>query len=73
MAGKGQYRLTTFSKVLILILIVALAATGVFFGVKSGKVKTRNMEDLMDAEGNVINTEKSSSNTLNLSIDEWIG
>lgn len=73
MAGKGQYRLTTFSKVLILILIVALAATGVFFGVKSGKVKTKNMEDLMDAEGNVINVEKSSDNTLNLSLDEWIG
>ena len=73
MAGKGQYKLTTFSKVLILVVIIALAGLGVFFGIKSGKVKTKTMDELMDADGNVINTEKSSSNTINLSIDEWIG
>ena len=73
MTGKGQYKLTTFSKVLILVVIIALAGLGVFFGIKSGKVKTKTMDELMDADGNVINTEKSSSNTINLSIDEWIG
>ena len=73
MAGKGQYKLTTFSKILILVLVIALAAVGVFFGVKSGKVKTKSMDELMDADGNVVNTEKSSSDTINLSIDEWIG
>ena len=73
MAGRGQYKLTTFSKLLILLLIVVLAATGVFFGLKSGKVKTKNMEKLMDADGNVINTEKTSEDTINLSLDEWIG
>lgn len=73
MAGKGQYKLTTFSKILILVLVIALAAVGVFFGVKSGKVKTKSMDELMDANGNVINTEKTSEDTINLSIDEWIG
>lgn len=73
MAGKGQYKLTTFSKVLILILVLALAGTGVFFGLKSGKVKTKNMEKLMDDDGNVINTEKTTEDTINLSLDEWIG
>lgn len=70
---KKQYQLTTFSKILILVIFLALAGVGVFFGLKSGKVKTRNMEDLMDSSGNVINTEKSQQDTINLSIDEWIG
>lgn len=73
--AKGRIRLTTFSKVLILLVVVILAGVGVFFGVKSGKVTTKNpkLNDLLDAQGNVINTEKASADTLNLSIDEWIG
>lgn len=27
----------------------------------------------VDADGNVINTEKEANNTINISLDEWIG
>ena len=80
MAGKGQYKLTTFSKILILVLIVALVAGGLFVGVQKGLIKTKNGSNnsngggvSADADGNVINTEKTSEDTINLSLDEWIG
>lgn len=70
---KGQYKLTAFSKVLILLVVIVLASVGIFFGIKSGKVKTKTGAELADADGNVINTEKTSDDTINLSLDEWIG
>ena len=73
MAGKGQYKLTTFSKILILVLIVALVAGGLFVGVQKGLIKTKNGSNngngggvSADADGNVINTEKTSEDTINL-------
>lgn len=70
---KGQYRLTIFSKILILVLVIALAGIGLLLGIKSGKVKTKTGAELADADGNVINTQKETDDTINLSLDEWIG
>lgn len=65
-----RFRLTKGAKILILILVIALIGGGIFMGLKTGVVKN----DLKpDADGNVINTSKESSETINLSLDEWIG
>lgn len=65
-----RFRLTKGAKVLIFILVLALVVGGVFVGLKTGLV---NNDLKPDADGNVINTEKQSSETINLSLDEWIG
>ncbi len=87
---KGTVRLTTFSKVLILIAILGLLGGGIYTGVSKGLIKkntdkTENssvvktdsqkitVEVVPNEDGNVINTSKSSSSTINLSLDEWIG
>lgn len=65
-----RFRLTKGAKILIIILVMALIGGGIFMGLKSGIVKN----DLKpDADGNVINTSKESADTINLSLDEWIG
>ena len=65
-----RFRLTKGAKILILILVVALIGGGIFMGLKTGIVKN----DLKpDADGNVINTSKENEETINLSLDEWIG
>lgn len=65
-----RFRLTKGAKILIMILVIALIGGGIFMGLKTGVVKN----DLKpDADGNVINTTKESSDTINLSLDEWIG
>lgn len=69
-----RFRLTKAAKVLIMLLVVALIGGGVFFGLKSGFVKTDGkLAELTDDDGNVINTEKETEDTINLSLDEWIG
>lgn len=85
---KGTVRLTTFSKILILILILGLLGGGIYVGVSNGIIKkdtdtkTTNVVtndkpepsvNSADEDGNVINTSKTSSDTINLSLDEWIG
>lgn len=53
-----------------MILVIALIGGGIFMGLKTGVVKN----DLKpDADGNVINTSKENAETINLSLDEWIG
>lgn len=65
-----RFRLTKGAKILIVILVIALIGGGIFMGLKTGVVKN----DLKpDADGNVINTTKESADTINLSLDEWIG
>ena len=65
-----RFRLTKGAKILIMILVIALIGGGIFMGLKTGIVKN----DLKpDADGNVINTTKESADTINLSLDEWIG
>ena len=65
-----RFRLTKGAKILILVLVIAILGGGIFIGLKSGVVKN----DLKpDADGNVINTSKETADTINLSLDEWIG
>ena len=65
-----RFRLTKGAKILILVLVVAILGGGLFMGLKTGVVKN----DLKpDADGNVINTSKENAETINLSLDEWIG
>lgn len=71
-----RFKLTKAAKLLIVIVVLALVGVGVWGGLKTGFVKTDNekiMASLMDKDGNVINTEKTSKDTINLSLDEWIG
>lgn len=85
---KGTIRLTLFSKILILLLILGLLGGGIYVGLSKGVIKkgedtkTENVVsndkstptvDNTDEDGNVINTEKTTSDTINLSLDEWIG
>jgi len=83
-----RFRLTKASKILIMILIVALIGGGVLAGLKTGFIKTKNdtkTDSVVadnDANSNVntstdvkTDTKKtdSSDGTINLSLDEWIG
>lgn len=69
-----RFKLTKAAKVLILLVVVAAIGGGVFAGLKTGVVKPdKELAALMDDDGNVINTEKASEDTINLSLDEWIG
>lgn len=84
-----RFKLTKASKVLILILTLALVVGGVFAGVKTGFVKTDGFDKIpnkettvakddkvsvdYDENGNVMNLEKETEATINLSLDEWIG
>ena len=84
---KGTIRLTTFSKVLILILIIGIIGGGIYAGVRNGLITKKadktvesnvKVEEVIngpsaDEDGNVINTAKASNDTINLSLDEWIG
>ena len=82
-----RFRLTKASKILIMILIVALIGGGVFAGLKTGFIKTKNDTKtdsvLTDndtnsnvntsAEANADSKKTDSDGTINLSLDEWIG
>lgn len=65
-----RFRLTKGAKILIVVLIVGLLAGAVGIGLKSGVVEN-NIK--VDDNGNVINTTKASEDTINISLDEWIG
>ena len=68
--GVKRFRLTKGAKILAVVLAVVLIIGGVAVGLKTGVVKN-DIE--VDADGNVINTTKTSEDTINLSLDEWIG
>lgn len=68
--GVQRFRLTKGAKILIIILIVGIIASAVAVGLKTGFVKN---DIKTDESGNVINTEKTTADTINLSLDEWIG
>lgn len=68
--GVKRFRLTKGAKILIFVLILGLVIGGVAIGVKTGVVKN---DIYTDESGNVINTEKTSEDTINLSLDEWVG
>ena len=76
---RGRFRLTKAAKVLLLlVIVVALAVTG-FVGVKTGFVKLKDHSSKKtasvdyDKNGNVMTTNKTDEQTINLSLDEWIG
>lgn len=68
--GTKRFRLTKGAKILIFVLIIGLLVGGVFIGLKTGVVEN---DIHTDDSGNVINTTKASEDTINLSLDEWIG
>lgn len=76
-----RFRLTKASKILIMVLVIALIGGGVFAGVKTGFIKTKNSTSVSDTGNKVTGTTSSSYNkkktnsdgTINLSLDEWIG
>jgi len=80
---KGTVRLTTFSKVLILIFILLLIGSGIYTGVSKGVIKkqdntqTQSSSDVVTtkqtSDAKAIPENSSETNTINLSIDEWIG
>ncbi len=73
MSNTKRFRLTKASKILIVVLVIALIGGGVFAGLKSGFVTSKHFNITTDEDGNVINTDKSDDKTINLSLDEWIG
>lgn len=76
-----RFRLTKASKILIMVLVIALIGGSVFTGVKTGFIKTKNGTSVSNTGNKVTGTTSSSSNkkktsndgTINLSLDEWIG
>lgn len=82
-----RFRLTKMSKIFILILVIAALFGGVYAAYKTGFVKTGTKtpaEDLQTSknEGSSTDSETpattgktkdSDNNTINLSIDEWVG
>lgn len=65
-----RFRLTKGAKVLVFVLIIGILVGGISIGLKTGVVKN---DIYTDESGNVINTTKTSEDTINLSLDEWIG
>ena len=74
-----RFRLTKAAKILILMLVNAVLGIGVSVGLNSGSVKFKDNGNKAetsvdyDADGNVMNTEKTDDKAINLSLDEWIG
>lgn len=74
-----RFRLTVASKILIVLVVIAALVGGIFGASKAGFIKTSKKSDKVtvavnaDEDGNVINTQKESNDTINLSLDEWIG
>ena len=76
-----RYTIALPAKILILLVIVGLLLGGVYKALKSGVVKASDNTNKIlgitvndtDEDGNILNTDKASEDTLNLSLDEWIG
>lgn len=77
----GRYRLALPAKILIFVMIIGMLVSGVYFALKSGVIKASDKTnevlgitvDDVDDNGNIVNTSKVSDDTINLSLDEWIG
>ncbi len=72
-----RFRLTKAAKVIIVLLVLACVGGGIFAGLKTGFITNKKDSNAVaveaDKDGNVINTDKTDSKTINLSLDEWIG
>lgn len=68
----GRYRLTTASKIIMIILVLALAGGGIFAGVKTGFIKTssKNQNEVMEMEVNKVKDRVENNQTdMNVSND----
>lgn len=84
-----RFRLTKTAKIMIFVLIIALLGGGVFVGLKTGLVKTdsKSEQEVETSKPSVDNereasdkktdsnseNESENTNTINLSLDEWVG
>lgn len=71
-----MYKLKKGPRIVLLLLIVILVSLGIYKGISNGKIIVPGKEKSTieaDKDGNVINYDKESEDTINLSLDEWIG
>ncbi len=65
-------KLTTGGKIVVFLFVGVLVIGGIFLGVRKGFIRN-DLKPKYDSDGNVMNVSKSSADTINLSLDEWIG
>lgn len=63
-----RFKLTKVAKILILVLILAIAGGGIAVGMKTGAIKNGGDSDKPVSSGSVKNDE-----TIDISLDEWVG
>ena len=63
-----RFKLTKAAKILILVLILAIAGGGIAVGIKTGAIKNGGDSDKPVSSGSVKNDE-----SIDISLDEWIG
>ena len=87
-----RFRLTKTAKIMVFCLILTLLGSGVFVGIKTGLIKTKDKtneematvvnkdSDKIESKndtGNSVSSETNDTNvmddTINISLDEWIG
>lgn len=83
-----RFRLTKTAKILLSVILAIILIAGVVFGLKTGVIKNdvkdkdkKEVENIIESEVNnntsdddtVMTTDKKTSSTINLSLDEWIG
>lgn len=72
---RKRFKLTPVARVLLLLVIIGLIGGGFFTAMKTGITDISSIGSTVetDSDGNVINTNKNSAETINVSLDEWIG
>jgi outer membrane protein OmpA-like peptidoglycan-associated protein/ABC-type taurine transport system substrate-binding protein len=87
-----RFRLTKTAKIMVFCLILTLLGSGVFVGIKTGLIKTKDKtneematvvnkdSDKIESKNDTVNNVSSETNdtnvmddTINISLDEWIG
>lgn len=73
-----RFRLTKASKILIVVLVMALIGGAIFGGVRNGFIKTKSSSGNQKSKNKITlfktsKTKSSDDGTINLSLDEWIG
>lgn len=73
-----RFRLTKASKILIVVLVMALIGGAIFGGVRSGFIKTKSSSGNQKSKNKITlfktsKTKSSDDGTINLSLDEWVG
>lgn len=83
-----RFRLTKTAKILLSFILAIILIAGVVFGLKTGVIKNdvkdndkKEVENIIESEvsndtsddDTVMTTDKKTSSTINISLDEWIG